>query len=466
MAEEDASKVERLKRRRDSIANLRKIIAETKGEATSSGATKDDTSATVAPRPQETPQKHAAGSAILDWLSDPAVKASDTGGKSLFTPSKYFDEDASDKAADEVAKDPPSTSTPSQGRGRESSGARGLGTPPPGSEQFVAFLKANYGKLQQCYDELYGQHEDLKAAFSKLQQNYNYIFMEANIAKSEKTATPARMTKLSDSLGMKPEEMAEKAQRANALEAELRLLNTQYAKLQKDHNHLLVEQERGKESHSEERKRLMQSFEAESQDALRTKTQLENVKVALQNAKEELFVLREFQERSHLNQNDKARLREAVHRVESELMEQKLIGSDLEAQLTSCKQENRKLRADYEKIAAENSQRNGLYDEVRREREVLTSQLSMYKSTARNDAQLQESYAKLQAELQATREEKEVQARNFGQREKSLEYSQVRSLPRPPFLPSPSFPLRSIPLFLPSSCTHHPIFDSLSQYIG
>ena len=122
------------------------------------------------------------------------------------------------------------------------------------------------------------------------------------------------------------------------------------------------------------------ALEGATKEIAKLQGELERRSSELGNAKEELNILREFRESVFMDQNDKARLRGMLQKNASDLMEKDAQLSFLDGQLTASRQENKKLREDYEKMAKSDVQKQLTIEELHRDKGILTNQVEQYKS--------------------------------------------------------------------------------------
>ena len=242
----------------------------------------------------------------------------------------------------------------------------------------------------------------------KIQDNYNTLF----VTKSEgEVASQARDEQDAARMG-------DLERKLSLAEQELVHAKSEYAKLHGQYNKTIASQNSARRDSSEHtNEELATALEGATKEIAKLQGELERRSSELGNAKEELSILREFRESVFMDQNDKTRLRGMLQKNASDLMEKDAQLSFLDGQLTASRQDNKKLREDYEKMAKSDVQKQLMIEELHRDKGILTNQVEQYKSNEEMEKQLKRELQNLAVDLSRKHEQNKQMLQQISEKE-------------------------------------------------
>lgn len=437
---------DRKKQRRNSIANLKKILAEVKEESAPSAAGLETKVKTL-----EKVESSQVESSILDTYAiqvnsprAPPPYPSDKGFGSALQPEqreKKFNnlvsQAASNRLSIEEEKQASSGSerlVSNMGEGEEPKAdvkqyrPRAASTVEGDDPKIV--LKKYAKKSREVFElnrKLSNLQKELRKEREKserIQQNYDTLFAQ----KSEVSNVVAQQSAEATA------EISDLARKLSLAEQELVHSKTEYTRLHNQYAKDLAAQSNvsKKQDESYDRSELVEALESATQEVSKLTMELERRASELGNAKEELDILREFRERVFMDQNDKTRLRGMLQKSSSDLMEKDAQISFLDGQLTASRNENKKLREDYEKVMRNQGQKQLAVDELQRDKDILTSQVEQYKNNERIEKQLKKELQNLAIDLSAKHEQNKQMLQQISEKEQVFQgrHESVGSLER------------------------------------
>ena len=426
---------DRKKQRRNSIANLKKIIAEVKDEGTESASTSQTTSAEKIVVPAPALKRTGSVEAKLDVRGDGVPEVSEFESSILDTYAHKLPPTPRNKVASEdvsfakPAKKKVTFSDTSERSSERSTQQQAVEKKAEVTRKFrprsesgtdlsdhKAILK-KYAKKSRDVVELNKKVSDLhqelrreKKKAEQIQENYNTMLAQRSEDEVHQRRNSNDLAQISDL-----------TRKLSLAEQEIVHTKTEYTRLHNEYHKHLAAQSKPREELAEEEKyskaEFLHAIESSSQELAKLKVDLEKKTSELGNAKEELGILREFRERVFMDQNDKTRLRGLIQKNSSDLMEKDAQISFLDGQLTASRNENRKLREDYEKVVQGEGQKQLLVDELQREKEILLSQVEQYKNNERMNKELKRELQKLAVDLSAKHEQNKLMLQQISEKE-------------------------------------------------
>lgn len=401
---------ERKKQRRNSIENLKKIISDAREEKPESKV--EPKVEPKAPLRLETAPAASAPMSILDAYSmtprrDSAVSgwASGGGGEKKATSSR---ESASFTfPAGEPEPSAPASTAPSKQ------------SPIKDNDDATTILK-KYARKSSKVFELGKQVSDLqqelkreKEKSSRIQEDYDAL----SAHKVEDGAAGEREAGPSDE---ERAQITDLTRKLSLAERELVTAKTEYTKLHGLYSKSLEGREPGPRA-GEALRDVEASLASANQEISRLKSELGARSSELGAAREELAILREFRESVHVDQGERARLRGVLQKQSSDLMERDAQSSFLEGQLAACRQENKKLREDYEKVVKGEARLQLEIEGLRRENGMLTAQVDQYKGNEEMERQLKRELQNLAVDLSAKHEHNKQMLEQIAEKERVFE---------------------------------------------
>ncbi|QDZ17961.1 hypothetical protein HOP50_01g04670 [Chloropicon primus] len=241
----------------------------------------------------------------------------------------------------------------------------------------------------------------------RMEDNYNALF-------AQKADTGNAASSSADQA-----QISDLTRRLSLAEQEIVSAKTEYTKLHGLYSRNLAEQRRKDEEDpsSSDRTDLRTTLELAREDIARLQSELTMRSSELGNAREELTILREFRESVHMDQSEKSRLRGMIQKNASDAMEKDAQMSFLEGQLAASRKENKKLREDYEKVVKNEVHKQMTIEELQREKGMLTTQVEQYKGNEEMEKQLKKELQNLAVDLSAKHEQNKQMLQQITEKE-------------------------------------------------